>query len=383
MKKVITFGLLLLMGTSCNAQWTLSYGECQVYAFGVHGNSLFIGVKPIVGLDAVIYRYVKPQYWVDDDTAGINRSQGGITSFAKLGNYFFASAGFNRAYVSTDNGSHWKNINIVGPVATGIGNGYLYGMLGTSIARSADNGLSATRTLLTMAQPNSIIVYGGCVLAANSSALARSTDSGSSWISVTAPLTNVISFAFVKNLVYATNGVPGTKAGQLMRSTDSGANWTQMPTPSFTVQCLASDGKHLFAGGMDGLFLLDTDGVSWLPKTDSLEHHAVVALGVFDTLLFADISYEGYKLYSRSIPAMFDTQRSGVAVQPLADTFAVYPNPSFGVLNVIGSRGEITLLDLLGRTVLQSKSSVLDIAGLPSGVYYVSDNRHRLRFVKE
>jgi Secretion system C-terminal sorting domain len=389
MRKIFLF-LILIIAVPCSGQWTSCLGPgFQVLSYGVHDTDFFIGVEPMSGLDALIYRYIKPLDLSDDDTAGLDRSQGNITSFASLGNYFFAGQTYSNGenagvYSSTDNGLHWLPLNLGSPVAAGLGNRYLYGMYGTSVARSTDFGATATRTPLTMPLVNCFCVLGPCVLAANGSGIARSADTGQTWTSVTAPLTNIISFAFANAIVYATNGIPGVSTGQLMRSTDSGAHWAQMSTPGFTVECLASDGKHLFAGGGDGLFLLDSDGVSWLPKTDSLTPHAIVSLGVFDTLLLADVSLGStsnyYDLYSRSIPAMFDTTKSGVveALTP-GDTLELYPNPSMGTVTVLSGGTSllgVSVLNVLGEDVLdmpnlRESNITLDLSNIPSGTYFL------------
>ncbi len=77
---------------------------------------------------------------------------------------------------------------------------------------------------------------------------------------------------------------------------------------------------------------------------------------------------------------------NGVIVVPNAQdsAVAVYPDPATNWLSVMGFKGAVAVLDGLGRTRnCPMHNGKLDISLLPAGIYYVSDGRHRAKFVKQ
>ena len=62
--------------------------------------------------------------------------------------------------------------------------------------------------------------------------------------------------------------------------------------------------------------------------------------------------------------------------------FAVYPNPSDNILNT-NVTGTKRIFSLLGREVLQSNKLSIDISSLSSGVYIISHENQRIKFIKK
>lgn len=380
MKRVFITLLLIFVALPASAQWRDNKFSVQVLAFGVHDTNMFLSNVPLDQglpqsyLDSLVFRYQNGG-WVALGS-GLDRTQGNVTSFASLGRYFFAGmtlrGGPGAAYRSMDNGAHWV-LNAAGYVCS---NGV--DVLGVSdgIYRSADSGNNNSWRKVTPFPANNLFAIGKYVLANVNGPLYRSADSGTSgtWITISTPISNLQSFVAVGSLIYAANGT------QLIESTDSGGSWTIVST-NFPVSLLATDSVHLFAGGSSGVYYFDSQSGIWIYESgDSLHNgHGVVALGVFDTLLFADFSGAGaypFDLYTRSIPEM--TQESAVAQVPQSeDTIEVYPNPATTELSIFSGQNPILrvrLLNILGEEVLHARgadATRLDLSKLPSGTYFV------------
>ncbi|PKP01145.1 MAG: hypothetical protein CVU11_16125 [Bacteroidetes bacterium HGW-Bacteroidetes-6] len=65
-------------------------------------------------------------------------------------------------------------------------------------------------------------------------------------------------------------------------------------------------------------------------------------------------------------------------------TLLVYPNPTFGMVNIRGAEGEITLTDVVGRILLKTNEYNVDMSEYASGVYFLSDASGKIiRVVKQ
>jgi hypothetical protein len=387
--KRIVFSILLLMATSATAQWNDTKFPAQVLTFGVHDANVFIGIVPFNDpfsvFDSLIFQY-QGEAW-EALGKGIDRTQGNITSFTSLGRYFFAGQTFSNGpnageYRSSDNGVHWDEPQISSPVGTIAG--YLFGQTQVSIApypmviaRSKDSGIiwDSMFAIGPFNNLNGFCSQGRSIIGFAEKGTYRSVDNGGTWEQVSSPITNIKSFAATSNNVYGTNGT------QMIISNDSGATWSVFNT-TFNAARLATDGTHLFVGGTNGIYLLNDDG-TWTNEGGdaALSGKPVVAMGVFDTTLFADFFINpAYKLYSRSIPEM--TTKGAVANIVSQDTLAVYPNPSGNFITIDGGSQalrEVSVLNVLGATVLRqeghSNSLMLDLSKLPSGTYYLVISR--------
>jgi hypothetical protein len=77
---------------------------------------------------------------------------------------------------------------------------------------------------------------------------------------------------------------------------------------------------------------------------------------------------------------------NGVTVLPRSSTpqIAIYPNPATSELTVTGTKGRPYVVDVLGRAYACTwQSGKLNIAGLHSGVFYVTDGISHARFIKQ
>lgn len=379
MKKLILILLFSFIALPCLAQWhaTGFVGRGQILAFGVHDTSFFWSISPANLNEALIFRYPTRSTWISADE-GIDSTQGNITSFASLGKYFFAGqtqldGTKARSYRSSDNGGTWQPIG-GSPVYT---NGfYLFASSVSSVYRSGNNGDSWQGVPCPAA--SSFSGVGVVIIASTSKGLYRSTDTGGTWSLVTTPISGISVFALVGSAVYAANGT------QLIRSLDNGSTWSLVNT-SFSVSSLATDSTHLFAGGPSGVYLLDSDGSTWTNESNdsTLTGHAAVAVGIFDTLIYADFSFNNpdypYRLYTRSIIEM--TSKSLVVSEPpSSDTIAVFPNPASRMVTVYSGSTfieRVQVLNVLGEAVPISEDQgpsskfSLDFSKVPDGTYFI------------
>ncbi len=386
MKKAFLIFSIIVASIPCSAQWKDAKFGDQILAFGVHNTSFFVGSVPYNPNDPLVFRFdpTNPSLW-DNADSGIDRSQGNITSFASLGNYVFAGMAYNQdeagaGWRSSDDGAHWSLTAGGDLLSNGL---YLYsyfrGQAGIYVSR--DSGSINSWDSISNFTVDGLAAIGTTLIAVNSKNVWQSFDAGLHWSSLSAPplsgrLTVMGSLLFI----------PGN--GELAESTDNGTQWTTVAVDSAgvpeNVQCLATDGKNLFAGTATGILVSTDTGRDWQAENDSLTYKNISAIAVFDTLLFIDVQNVGpsslYEAYFRPIHEMTnpDSPLSVVQIKP-TDSLAVYPNPARNDITVQLSgnvQPEIELYDALGReqnvrgTSLQS-GVTLDVSKVPSGIYFL------------
>jgi hypothetical protein len=378
MKRFFVF--LFVMATipsTALAQWRNAFGGSdQTLAYGVHDSTLFESVAP----DNGVFRYdpssSQPVKWTASD-AGIDFTQGNVTSFASQGKYFFAGQTFSNGsnageYSSTDNGAHWDAPKIGSPVAS---NGtYLFGGWGDiGIARSGDNG--NTWDSIANLSVKTFATNGTLIFASTINGIWRSADNGSSWTALTTPVSNIKSFAFVNTILFGANGL-------IIKSTDLGSNWTQITLPRRNVSVLASSGPYLFAGTDSGVFISTDSGTNWrnVDDTNLDKHRNISAIGIFDSSVFVNglNPFDG-SAYTAMAPVSVFVGNAAVAQVPApSDSIEIYPNPASGMVTVSSSTEifGIKVSSIMGTDILDlpkvNQSSVsLDLSNEPSGTYFV------------
>jgi Secretion system C-terminal sorting domain len=381
----------------CAAQWkSIGYSPYQIYAFGVHDSILFLSAPDH------IYRYD-----IGEADNGIGFGDGNVTWFASYGRYFYANQDeqscCTNTYITSNEGLNWLESPNAAPI--GSSENYLFGITihpFTSeppyIVLSRDSG-QTWDSVSNCNMGNWAVRFasiGTCVFATTSTVLCRSKDTGTinSW--------SQLSPQFVGALMVMNSLLFMTANGNVIKSTDSGTQWITVPVDSGGtvpehVNCLATDGKNLFAGTTNGVYVSTDIGKSWRAENEGLLQGGIFgsslnvsAIGVFDSLLFVDMvedfSQQFYSAYNRPIPEMTDTTPASVVQAiTLGDTIAVYPNPLSNSAMITYSLAEqsrvtITIIDALGRAIafpvsnesrtIGTYSLDFDASRLPSGVYW-------------
>jgi hypothetical protein len=166
-------------------------------------------------------------------------------------------------------------------------------------------------------------------------------------------------------------------------SFDNGQHWDKALTglaTSNTIHSVVTMGSTIFVGTQDsGVFLSNDIGQHWSEAHAGLEHGWVNALAVCGGFMFAGTQTGGGTYPSDQ----------GVWRRPLSD-FAVAgvskerstsielsPNPTSDFVNISGmaTPAHITVMNLLGKSVLEMSSSnthtILDLTSLAAGAYWV------------
>jgi len=376
MKSTLFFILYAASALPCTAQWkNAGYDPYSIIAFSIHDSTLFLSASEH------LYR------WKGGEAdSGIGFSGGNIVTFASLGRYFFANAqGVDQfTFRTSNNGSNWQEIG--GAVGIGSNGAYLFGnyeYFGIHyLGLSRDSGQTWDSVANFVAKQFSTI--SKYIYANTGTALWRSTDTGNTWSQLTsAPFAGTMTV--MDSLLFVIGG------GKVIKSTNLGLDWVPITVDTAgeteTVSALVTDGKNLFVGtSHSGIFLSRDSGTTWKAINDSLPISFyplhVTAMGVFDTLLFADlVSSDGgtYNLFVRSIKELADTGKNDVqsVSQPPADTLEVFPNPALGIVTIRSGSTSIlgvNVLNLLGENVLEVPNTyqselALDISKLASGTY--------------
>lgn len=88
----------------------------------------------------------------------------------------------------------------------------------------------------------------------------------------------------------------------------------------------------------------------------------------------------------QEIPDEYQTINTNIKNRTDQRLWTIYPNPAGGQLYIANyelSDGEtINVIDALGKTVISSPKTVLDISGLPQGIYFLRIGNHTAKFMK-
>ncbi|MFI5201213.1 MAG: T9SS type A sorting domain-containing protein [Candidatus Kapaibacterium sp.] len=382
--KRIAILILVAFTVPCSAQWKNDGGASDVLAFGIHDTNIFVSSNTQYYPWHLVYRFSpnSPGDWFEADN-GIDGTQGLVTSFASLGDYFFAGMTLNggpgAAYRSTDNGSNWA-LNAGGYVCT---NGIdMFAVGADGIYRSADSGNTGSWQKVSSFIATDIAAMGTYIFASRFSGVIRSTNSGLNWSAISPPFIGTMTV--MDSILFIVGN------GELLKSTDSGSNWSMVTVDSagvpWYVNMLVTDGKSLFAGTPHGVLVSTDTGHSWQVRNEGFSVNppntalAIRAMIVYDTLLFVTTATNPLYTYLYSRPISELTAKSGVVDRMVpVDSIEVYPNPTLDRVSILSGGTSILgvrVLNVLGTDVLDlpkvnGPGLTFDLSKLPSGTYFL------------
>jgi len=215
--------------------------------------------------------------------------------------------------------------------------------------------------------------------------LFRTDDAGATdWIQTTNPGGVINSIA-----IHPTDAnriaVATTSGGKVFVTEDGGQNWQnlRLNLPNFSALAVVWDDNNrngLYVGLDFGVFYIDDTVTEWQPFSNLLPNVIISEL---------EINYETDLIYA-------GTFGRGLWVSPLADellnvtdaafanSIILHPNPAFSEVTLSFEnqleRAELRIFDLSGKLVYfetdqeMSRSKILDVSGLTSGVYFIRIN---------
>lgn len=81
---------------------------------------------------------------------------------------------------------------------------------------------------------------------------------------------------------------------------------------------------------------------------------------------------------------VFDVRPVSAGINELTKSISVYPNPANEIVTISNTYGaEVSILDLSGKTLINSISNEINISNLSAGTYFVSSNGIKTKFVKQ
>lgn len=173
---------------------------------------------------------------------------GNINSMASVGNRLFAGSK-NGIYISSDNGGSWAK---------------------SSLHRAVE----------------SLAVIGNTIISACIDTVYVSADNGNTWSKAKWDGHSAIfSVTALGNYLYGSSGV-----GAYV-SSDNGSNWNYPANSGIlsgsTLECFATNGSTVFAGGTGGVYATTNNAVSWTPVNVGLTGRYVFSLMASNGILFA------------------------------------------------------------------------------------------------
>lgn len=294
---VISCFILLTNSNLLFGQWasTTMPGSplCEVYSLCVKGSDLFAGT-----VDGVYRSSDNGSHWQEVNPILPARASGPLVwSLTVNGQYIIAAFYESNVYISSDNGTSWSNAGIqesIGgtpQITAASGNYLLGGNEGFSTYRSTDNGASWTQLgspygVRSIAMQDSIaLAYGSYGWITGPNGIFRSNDYGLTWNLISAcQLNHVHGNPIALSGTRAFAGITSYQGRYVLSSTDAGVTWGD----SVSMNCNAinsivlspneSGNDFVFAGTDSGVFRSPDGGAHWVAVNNGLTSTLVYSL---------------------------------------------------------------------------------------------------------
>ena len=379
MKKLYTTIILLIIyGSTANAQWVLSntgLSNPGVFSFLINGANTFVGTN--VGIDLST-----------NNAATWSSSLGGTypaLTLASDGTNIFAGTQSGGAYLSVNNGSTWT------PVDSGLTSNEIYsiaisgtnvfaGTLGGGVFLSTNNGTfwTAVNTGLTNLNVLSVAINGTNIFAGTmGGGVFLSTNNGASWAAIN---TGIPSGADIRAFLFSGTNIFAASNSGIYLSTNVGSTWATTNTGLTTVNVysLALAGSAILAGtDGGGVFLSNNNGANWTTFNTGFPSFGIAfALAVNTTTIFVAMYSDG--VYTRQLSQINDVTE----INNQQSIITIYPNPATSQLTITSEAEKIKgvkVYTILGSEVLTNPQGFKNLAGLitidiskeTQGIYFV------------
>lgn len=227
-----------------------------------------------------------------------------VSALENTGSYILAAAAGKGIFRSSDDGNTWVFSNPGLPATISVSallyvNGNVLAGTSSGIYISADNGVtwSTSNTgfpgiynITSMAYDGTAI-YSGC-----SFGIFKSTDNGATWSASSSGLAN--NTLIINRIIIAQSKLYAATPGGLVVSTNSGSSWTLLSAPinaavSYPIAFLNG---NLFAGSyQDGIFRSSDEGTTWIKTNYGLTNTTIYGVSASTDNLYSISRYGIFK----------------------------------------------------------------------------------------
>lgn len=397
----------------------------DIMAIAVNGDTIYTGTS-----GAGVFRSLDNGKNWEKKSSGIVNST--VQKLVSAGTYIYAHTGSgltahdgNNVYISTNNGTDWKEIttglpynysvielaaigtNIVAGTNGGYGLFYstnngsfwnpvvldqynrdqhvvqfcvdgmnIYALSSSNIYLSGDNGVTWKRLNYNFYNVGKIGVSNGNIFACRGQELSLSTDTGKTWSTVnsSAPWSSYWTFTNYGEKLFC------WASSNIYYSDDKGRNWSKLNS-SFSfdgeIQLLSIIGKNIFAATDSSLFISSDNGVTWknitegLPPFSDFFYYGLRGLAICGQYVYT--GFVGKGVWKRPLSEITAVEKN-THEQPLDFTLNQnYPNPFNPETNISFNLPKelfvsLKIYDMLGREVATLVNEKLS-AGLHSHIW--------------
>ena len=220
------------------------------------------------------------------------------------------------------------------------------------------NIMSATRVLFINDSTGYIV--GKDTL--NNNILIRSQDYGNSWNFIFNPLNLISDLKFKGD-----TGIAVGLQGIIYKTSDNGLNWNMIP--GFTTKNFVSVSiglNHIYAAGDSAIYHSIDSGNTWIQ--DSLP--IIGNISWVKLTNSGDVYFQsGKQLYKKNV--IFASINE---FKSFNSNLSFYPNPTSDIINIQlkeNTTFNVYIINSLGKVVLKSEKTTVDLTGISSGLYSV------------
>jgi photosystem II stability/assembly factor-like uncharacterized protein len=370
-------------------------------------------------------------------------------SLATNGTRSFAATQNGQIYTSADEGANWTQINnafqsiniaslaMVGNTAftSALGKVYSTTNNGTTWAESS-TGLTGLGGGGITILPSFILLSNGSNLYAGGYGVFSSTNNGTLWTKGINSIQywSITALASNGSTIYAAGYDPlgdtttqGNVRFGVFSSTDNGGTWNQILTTDYSIICLSANGRNIYAGTDNGLFLSQNNGNSWTevnigvtsPFINSIATKDNTVFVASDRIYYSTNNGQNWRPASEGLPTrtgvsklvvsgnyLFAGANIGIFRRPLNEfisvgiknnndelSYSIFPNPVSNTLIINCSEALIgknySIKNILGETIqaaiLSNNSTQLNVQNFANGIYFLNliGTNKTVKFVKE